>query len=189
LERGLPLRHRRRRTGGPERRVCKGLLHCFKDLLSPKDGYAIEDCKDPQHRRLPAFLVPIVYPEKPNRITITWGNTIFGVLNGGRKVNWARIITSLVIQLAARVGKSRATPICPFLYHLYERKELLKPEEEKSWKIQEGMLKYGESGSSDEGGSVSGSNDEEDDEEEEEEETQVLLNRPPKRQRKEDKSV
>jgi hypothetical protein len=52
------------------------------------------------------------------------------------------------------------------------------------------MLKYGESGSSDEGGSISGSDDEEDDEEEEEEEeTQVLLNRPPKRQRKEDKSV
>jgi hypothetical protein len=63
---------------------------------------------------------------------------------------------------------------------LYERKELLKPEEEKSWRIQEGMLKYGESGSSDEGGSGSGSDDEEDDEEEEEDETQVLLNRPPK---------
>jgi hypothetical protein len=162
---------------------------CFKDLLSPKDGYSIEDCKDPRHRRLLAFLVPIVYPEKPNRITVTWGNTIFGALNGGRKVNWAWIITSLVIQLAARVGKSRVTPICPFLYHLYERKELLKQDEEKSWKIQEGMLKYGESRSSDEGRSISGSDDEEDDEEEEEEETQVLLNRPPKRQRKEDKSV
>jgi hypothetical protein len=107
-------------------------------------------------------------------------------LNGGKKVNWARVITTLVIQLAARVGKSRATPICPFLYHLYERKEQLKPEEEKSWKIQEGMLKYGESGSEDGGGS--GSEDESDDEEEEEEETQVLLNRPPKRPRQEDKS-
>jgi hypothetical protein len=83
-----------------------------------------------------------------------------------------------------RVGKSRATPICPFLYHLYERKELLKPKEEKAWKIQEGMLKYGESGSEDE----AGSDDEDDDEEEEEEETQVLLNRPPKRARQEDKS-
>jgi hypothetical protein len=51
------------------------------------------------------------------------------------------------------------------------------------------MLKYGESGSEDEGGSVSGSDDEEDDEEEEEEETQVLLNRPPKRPRQEDKSA
>jgi hypothetical protein len=70
---------------------------CFKDLPSPKDGYTIEDCTDPRHRRLLAFLVPIVYPEKPNRITVTWGNTIFGALNGGRKVNWARIITNLVI--------------------------------------------------------------------------------------------
>jgi hypothetical protein len=44
---------------------------CFKDLPSPKDGYSIDDCKDPQHKRLLAFLVPIVYPEKPNRITVT----------------------------------------------------------------------------------------------------------------------
>jgi hypothetical protein len=112
---------------------------------------------------------------------------IFGALNGGRKVNWARIITNLVIQLATRVGKSHASPICPFLYHLYEQKEIIKPEEEKSWRIQEGMLKYGESRSLDEGGSGSGSRS--DDEEEEEEETQVLLNRPPKRQRQEDKSA
>jgi hypothetical protein len=171
--------------GGLAGRKDKYVKDCFKELPSPKDGYAIEDCTDPRHKRLLAFLVPIVYPEKPNRIIVTWGNTIFGALNGGRKVNWARIITNLVIQLAARVGKSCASPICPFLYHLYERKELLKPEEEKSWRIQEGMLKYGESGSSDESGSGSGS----DDEEEEEEETQVLLNRPPKRQRQEDKTA
>jgi hypothetical protein len=126
---------------------------CFKELPSPNDGYAIEDCTGPRHRRVLAFLIPIVYLEKPNRITVTWGNTIFGALNGGRKVNWARIITNLIIQLAARIGKSRASPICPILYHLYEHKELLKPEEKKSWRIQEGMLKYGESGSSDEGGS------------------------------------
>jgi hypothetical protein len=111
-------------------------------------------------------------------------NTIFGALNGGRKVNWARIITNLVVQLAARVGKSRASPICPFFYHLYERKELLLPEEEKSWKIQEAMMKYGESGFSDEDGSGSGSDNED---EEEEEDCQVLLNRVPKRPRQEEK--
>jgi hypothetical protein len=109
------------------------------------------------------------------------GNTIFGALNGGKKVNWARIITNLVIQLVARVGKSRASPICPFLYHLYERKELLKPEEEKQWKIQEAMMKYGESGSSDEDGSEDETKDEE-----EEEDCQVLLNRVPKRPRQEE---
>jgi hypothetical protein len=175
--------------GGLAGRKDEYVKDCFKELPSPKDGYAIEDCTDPRHRRVLAFLVPILYPEKPNRITVTMGNTIFGALNGGRKVNWARIITNLVIQLAARVGKSRASPICPFLYHLYERKELLKPEEEKQWKIQEAMMKYGESGSSDEDGSGSGSDDEEDDEEEEEEDTQVLLNRPPKRLRQEERSA
>jgi hypothetical protein len=174
--------------GGLAGRKDEYVKECFKDLPSPKDGYSIDDCKDPRHRRLLAFLVPIVYPEKPNRITITWGNTIFGALNRGWKVNWARVITTLVVQLAARVGKSRATPICPFLYHLYERKELLRPEEEKAWKILERMLKYGKSGSEDEARSASESDDEEDDEEEEEEETQVLLNRPPKRPRQEDKT-
>jgi hypothetical protein len=161
---------------------------CFQALPSPKDGYAIEDCTDPRHRRMLAFLDPILYPEKPNWITVTMGNTIFGALNGGRKVNWAWIITNLVVQLAARVGKSRASPICPFLYHLYKRKELLLLEEEKSWKIQEAMMKYGESGSSDEDGSGSGSDNETEDEEEEEE-CQVLLNRVPKRPRQEEKPV
>jgi hypothetical protein len=136
-----------------------------------------------------AFLAPIIYPEKPNRITVTLGNTIFGALIGGRKVNWAKIITNLVIQLASTVGKSRASAICPFLYHLYERKELLKPEEEKTWKVQESMMKYGESGSSDEGGSGSGSKEETEDEEEEEEETQVLQNQPPKQLQQEEKTA
>jgi hypothetical protein len=118
--------------GGMAGRKDEYVKDCFQALPSPKDGYAIEDCTDARHRRILAFLVPILYSEKPNRITVTMGNTIFGALNGGRKVNWARIIANLVIQLAARVGKSRASPICPFLYHLYERKELLRPEEEKS---------------------------------------------------------
>jgi hypothetical protein len=175
--------------GGLAGRKDEYVKDCFKDLPNPKDGYNIEDCTDPRHRRMLAFLALIVYPDKLNRITVTLGNTIFGALIGGRKVNWARILTNLVIQLAARVGKSRASPICPFVYHLYERKELLKPEEERTWKIQEGMMKYGESGSSDEAGSESGSEDETEDEEEEEEETQVLLNRPPKRSRQEEKTA
>jgi hypothetical protein len=175
--------------GGLAGRKDEYVKDCFKELPNPKDGYDIKDCTDPRHRRMLAFLAPIVYLDKPNRITVTLGNTIFGALIGGRKVNWARIITNLVIQLASRVGKSRASPICPFLYHMYERKELLNPREERTWKIQEIMMKYGESGSSDEAGSRSGSEDETEDEEEEEEETQILLNRPPKRSRQEEKTT
>jgi hypothetical protein len=75
--------------GGLAGRKDEYVRDCFKELPNPKDGYSIEDCTDLRHRRMLAFLAPIIYPEKPNRITVTWGNTIFGALNGGRKVNWA----------------------------------------------------------------------------------------------------
>jgi hypothetical protein len=57
--------------GGLAGRKDEYVKECFRDLPSPKDGYSIDDCKDPRHKRLLAFLVPIVYPEKPNRITVT----------------------------------------------------------------------------------------------------------------------
>jgi hypothetical protein len=73
--------------GGLAGRKDEYVKDCFKELPNPKDGYDIEDCTDPRHRRLLAFLAPIVYLDKPNRITVTLGNTIFGALIGGRKVN------------------------------------------------------------------------------------------------------
>ncbi len=54
----------------------------FQGAVNPKDGYAVEDCVDDQHRRLLQFLVPVLHPEKPTRVTITLDNTIFGALSG-----------------------------------------------------------------------------------------------------------
>ena len=34
------------------------------------------------------LLLPILYPEKPKRLSITMANTIFGALSGARLVNW-----------------------------------------------------------------------------------------------------
>jgi hypothetical protein len=61
--------------GGLASRKDEYIKDCFKELLSPKDEYAIEDCTDPRYKRMIAFLVPILYPKKPNRITVTMGNT------------------------------------------------------------------------------------------------------------------
>jgi hypothetical protein len=74
-------------SGGLAGRKDEYVRDCFKELPNPKDGYDIEGCTDPRHRQMLAFLVPIVYPDKPNRITVTLSNTIFGALIGGRKVN------------------------------------------------------------------------------------------------------
>ena len=114
----------------------------FSGRVNPKDGYAVADCKDPRFKRVLEFLVPLLYPEKPTRVTITVGNTIFGALSGERPVDWGIVVKDLVQRLLSGMGKSKATPICPYVFHLYHSHELLLPTEKKEYRIQEALAKH-----------------------------------------------
>ena len=114
----------------------------FSGRVNPKDGYVVVDCKDPRVKRVLEFLVPLLYPEKPTRVTITVGNTIFGTLSGERPVDWGIVIKDLVQRLLSGMGKSKATPICPYIFHLYHSHELLLPAEKKEYRIKEALLKH-----------------------------------------------
>ena len=48
----------------------------------PKDGFHPKDYRNPREHRVIDFLFPILYPEKPKRLSITMANTIFGALSG-----------------------------------------------------------------------------------------------------------
>ena len=113
----------------------------FSGRVNPKDGYAIVDCKEPRARKVLEFLVPLLYPEKPTRVTITVGNTIFGALSGERPVDWGVVVKDLVQRLLFGIGKSKATPICPYVFHLYHLHKLLLPVEKEYW-IKEALLKH-----------------------------------------------
>ena len=52
----------------------------FRHAENPKDGISITNCKDSNTKRVLEFLITILYPEKPTRVTVTVGNTIFGAL-------------------------------------------------------------------------------------------------------------
>ena len=114
----------------------------FSGRVNPKDGYAVADCKDPRVKRVLEFLVPLLYLEKPTRVTTTVGNTIFGALSGERPVDWGVVVKDLVQRLLSRMGKSKATPICPYIFHLYHSHELLLPAEKKEYRIQEALIKH-----------------------------------------------
>ena len=88
------------------------------------------------------FLIPILYLEKPTRVTVTVGNTIFGALLGKRKVNWGILLLAVVAKLVERAQKLKATPIGPYLFHLYMRQELLNGEEMVAYEISLDLLKY-----------------------------------------------
>ena len=59
----------------------------FKTSINPKNGHAVSDYIDPRERRILEFVVPILYPEKHNKVTKVVGNTIFSTLIGEYKVN------------------------------------------------------------------------------------------------------
>ena len=59
----------------------------FLHEVNPKDGFPVRDCRDARNHRLLEFIVPIIHPNKPTRVTRTIGNTIFGALDGKRPVD------------------------------------------------------------------------------------------------------
>ena len=40
------------------------------------------------------------------------------------------------------MGRSKVTPICPYVFHLYHSHELLLPAEKKEYRIKEALLKH-----------------------------------------------
>ena len=107
----------------------------FLNPMNPKDGFAIADCEDSRAKKVLEFLIPILYPEKPTRVIVTVGNTIFGALLGEQKVNWGIILQSVVAKLVDGVRKLKETPIGPYLFHLYVGQEVLHPKEMVAYDI------------------------------------------------------
>ena len=75
-------------------------------------------------------------------MTITIGNTIFGALDVGREVDWGVVFRDMAQRLAKGVGKPKPTPICPFLFHLYEGQGLLTADEELDYRTAKEMTGY-----------------------------------------------
>ena len=115
----------------------------FDSSINPKDGYAVSDCVDPRERRVLEFVVPILYPEKPGKVTKEIGNTIFGALAREYKVSWGQMIQEVVGHLVSNLEKEKASPISPYLFHLYYRNECLRGEEMKEVEVARECLEYG----------------------------------------------
>ena len=115
---------------------------CFMHQGDPKDGYFVGDCRNNRQRRMLEFLVPIVHPDKPTQVTITIGNMIFGAFDESREVDWGVVFWDMAHRLAKGVGKPKPTPICPFLFHLYEGQGLLTADEELDYRTAKEMARY-----------------------------------------------
>ena len=112
----------------------------FANPFHPKNGYFISECKDPRARRMLEFVIPIFYPEKPTRVTVMVGNMVFGAYTGERDVNWALLMRAMVRRLLTGIGKSKPTPICPYLLYIYIVHEVVQPKENKVYMVEESFM-------------------------------------------------
>ena len=90
----------------------------FKGKVDPKEGLHPTNCIDLRERRMLEFIMPILNPEKPKRVTLTVANTLFGALSGVRSVNWGFIIHEIVARGISHIGK-KPSYISPLIMHLY----------------------------------------------------------------------
>ena len=115
----------------------------FRQDIDPKDGHAVSDCIDAREKRVLEFVVPILYPEKPGRVTKEIGNTIFGSLSGEYRVSWGQVIHNLVEKLVSTLSKRKPTPVSPYLFHLYEKFECLREDEVQKMEVARECLEMG----------------------------------------------
>ena len=101
------------------------------------------NCKSKRERRVLEFLLPILNPDKPKRISLTMANTLFGAMSGSMPVNWGSIIHELVAKALPNIGK-KPSFLSPFILHLYQHYKLLLPEEEDMLTIASGSRRDGD---------------------------------------------
>ena len=91
----------------------------FDRQVDPKEGLHPANCRNPKERRMLEFMLPILNPEKPKRLTLTMANTMFGALFGVRPVNWGLLIQELVARSIPSIGQ-KPSYLSPFILHLYQ---------------------------------------------------------------------
>ena len=94
-------------------RTNKYIIGQFWIPVNPKDRFVVEDCEDILAKQVLEFLILILYPEKPTQVTVTVGNTIFGVLMEDKPVDSGLLLYDVVGKQVGNVGKGKPTIVCP----------------------------------------------------------------------------
>src|SRR5450759_2963037 len=113
----------------------------FAGTIDNKEGWSLAQCTDDRMRQIFAYLVPILHPEKPKRITVQLGSTIVAGLIDNLRVNWAAIILERISRQATNMKGKKSTALSTYLFLLYQAEELLMREEKLQFRTQQSLTR------------------------------------------------
>src|SRR5450759_3046087 len=94
-------------------------------------------------RRILYFLLPIIHPEKPKRVTLKLGGMVVAALKEGLEINWASILLEVMKRQLGNIKGAKAISLSTYLYQYYEAEQLLTKEEIKTHNLEATLIKYG----------------------------------------------
>jgi hypothetical protein len=113
----------------------------FRGDHDPKDGFHPGNCRNLRERRVIEFILPILSPKKPKRLSITMANTLFEAMSGVRPVNWGRLIQEYVERNIPFIGR-KPFFLSPYILHLYKHYECLTGAKEDAMTIADDEVAY-----------------------------------------------
>lgn len=108
-----------------------------------KEAFVVVDANDLILKDILAFLVPIVSPSRPDRVTKKVASTIILSWLGKYKVDWAHLIFQAITKHSDRMKPKADSYITSYLAHVYKCMKLLMAEEEAQYELECTRTLYG----------------------------------------------
>ena len=142
----------------------------FDGGKDPSHGWKISQCNDTTLRLLLRFMMPIFHPKKPTYCTSTMANTIVAAWKNNLAVNWARLLTDVIMANVKSLQPGKPSPLPSYLAQLYKWGDCLYTHEiEEQNQKRQALRDEEEEDTEDEGESEAGEEEEATGEPEEEE--------------------
>lgn len=111
----------------------EAVTSCFSQPANSHDGYRVEHCIDPRRRNVLLFLLPILNPERPSYISNKLVKSLLEAYEGNQMIGWHIILEDVLGRIARKVNNGKASPLVPFMFHLYHYAECMDEEEQSQY--------------------------------------------------------
>jgi hypothetical protein len=135
------------------------------------DGWKYSNCREEELRDVLHFLIPLIFPAKPNCLNVKYVAMVIDCLYGNKQTSWAEIFREAIAALVKNLDASHPESFLPaFVVHLYQAKDVLTAKEIREYRA---LLRMAKLGGSDDKATEDEAKEEEDKEREDEPEPSI----------------
>jgi hypothetical protein len=105
----------------------------FSGKPSGRDGWKLTDCSHQELREVLEFLIPLLNPNKPKRMTVQVASPVADCLINGTKYSWAKIFEERIKNQVVKLQMLCVSYLAAFCLNLYAVDGLVTKKEKKAW--------------------------------------------------------